>query len=192
MGLVRGFSIKEEGVSIPILQYADDTLLLMDADVESSNKVITLLWWFEAALGLHVNLAKTRLFKINEVSCWDQLLLDWVCEEGSLPDKYLGLPLASKFKHRAVWQDIIEKFKSYLAQWKRRYLTKAGGLVLIKSTLSTLPIFMLSLLVLPASVEEELERIMTNFLWGSAEEKKKYHLLDWEKVCIPTKWGDSK
>lgn len=55
--------------------------------------------------------------------------------------------------------------------------------------MATLPVFMLSLLVLPMSVEEELERIMKNFLWGSTIEKKKYHLLSWDKVCTPVECG---
>lgn len=55
--------------------------------------------------------------------------------------------------------------------------------------LASLPVFMLSLLVLPVSVEEELEHIMRNFLWGSTTEKKKFQLLSWDVVCLSVKCG---
>lgn len=145
--------------------------------------------WFEELTGLQVNTSKTLLYKVNELNCWKELMNLWNFKEGKLPDTYLGLPLGLNFKSKPVWQGLIEKFQSRLANWKRRYLTKAGPLVLIKSTLATFPIFMLSLLVLPASVEEELESIMREFLWGSSTGKKKYHLLCWNKVCTPLGCG---
>lgn len=48
---------------------------------------------------------------------------------------------------------------------------------------------MLSVLVIPASVAEELEQLMRNFLWGSTAVKKKFHLLSWESMCLPLGWG---
>lgn len=89
----------------------------------------------------------------------------WNYTPGLLPNFYLGLPLASGFKKKESWVGLIEKLRSKLAMWKRRYLTKAGRLVLINSTPASLPIAMLSLFVMPISVGEELERITRNFLW---------------------------
>lgn len=73
--------------------------------------------------------------------------------------------------------------------WKKRFLTKAGRLVHIKSTLIALPVFLLSALVLPVSVEDELERIMRNFLWGSTTEVKKFYLLSWDIIFLPLHYG---
>ncbi|KAL5711436.1 hypothetical protein ACHQM5_021892 [Ranunculus cassubicifolius] len=39
------------------------------------------------------------------------------------------------------------------------------------------------------AIIEEIERISRNFLWGSTLENHKYHLLSWEKLCIPMKQG---
>lgn len=48
---------------------------------------------------------------------------------------------------------------------------------------------MLSLFVSPSSIYDELERIIRNFLWGSSEVKRKFHLLEWKQVCISMDWG---
>lgn len=61
--------------------------------------VRALLLWFEASSELHVDMSKSVLYKVNEVECWNEIIHNWGCKEGKLPDTYLGLPLASKYKH---------------------------------------------------------------------------------------------
>lgn len=189
LDLIRGFSFSSNDVRVNSLQYADDTLALVDGPIQMVENLKSLLLWFEASSGLHVNCEKTQAFQINAYEDWEQVLEIWKCTPGLLPDFYLGLPLASGFKKRESWSGLVENFRSKLAIWKRRYLTKAGRLVLVNSTLATLPIFMMSLFVMPISVGEELERIMRNFLWGSTEEKKKFHLIAWDEVCVGVNWG---
>ena len=55
----------------------------------------------------------------------------------------------------------------------------------MKSTLSSLLTYYLSLFVIPVAVADRLERIQRKFLWGSSEECFKYPLVAWEKVCLP-------
>lgn len=118
-----------------------------------------LLVWFQAITELQVNVQKTKAFKINEVQGWEEILNSWGCRLGVLPDVYLGLPLAANFKQKLIQHPLVEIFENRLAQWKRRYLTKAGRVVLIKSTLASLPIYMLSLFVVPMCTVEVLEKI---------------------------------
>ena len=76
-----------------------------------------------------------------------------------------------------------------LSRWKRLYLSKGGRLMLIKSTLSSLLTYFLSLFTIPKVVAARLESIQRNFLWGSSEGSFKYLLVAWEKVCLPIKMG---
>ena len=78
--------------------------------------------------------------------------------------KYLGLPLGAKFKSKAIWNPIIEKIERRLAGWKRIYFSKGGRLTLIRSTLSNLPTYFLSLFPIPADVATRIEKIQRNFL----------------------------
>jgi hypothetical protein len=74
------------------------------------------------------------------------------CGVASLPIKYLGLPLGTKYKDSNIWMSIIEKMENRLAGWKRLYLSKGGRLTLINSTFSNLPTYILSLFPIPVGV----------------------------------------
>ena len=65
------------------------------------------------------------------------------------------------------------------------YLSKRGRLTLLKSTLSSLPTYYLSLFTIPQLIAEKLERIRRNFLWGSSNEVFRYPLIAWDKVIWP-------
>jgi hypothetical protein len=76
-----------------------------------------------------------------------------------------------------------------LASWKRIYLSKGGRIALIKSTLSNLPTYLMSLLPIPASVAKRIESIQCGLLWGGIGEEFKFYLVNWPKVCSPVSEG---
>ena len=102
---------------------------------------------------------------------------------------YLGMPLGSWHKTTSIWNPILERMEKKLLGWKRLYLSKGGRLTLLKSTLSSLPTYYLSLFTILKAVATRLERIQRNFLWGSLVECFKYPLVAWEKVCFPRELG---
>ena len=103
--------------------------------------------------------------------------------------KYLGMPLETSFKTASIWNPILEKMEKKLSGWKRLYLSKGGRLTLLKSTLSSLPTYFLSLFTIPKIVTTRLESIQRNFLYESSEGSFKYPLVAWEKVCLPIEMG---
>ena len=111
------------------------------------------------------------------------------CKTVQLPINYLGLPLGAKFKSKAIWDPILEKMERKLADWQRMYLSKGGRVTLIKSTLSSLPTYYLSLFPIPSSVALRIDKIQRDFLWGGIGEGKKFHLVNWHQVCQPLKFG---
>jgi hypothetical protein len=64
------------------------------------------------------------------------------------------------------------------------YLTKGNRTTLIKSTLSNLSTYFMSLFPLPTSVAKHIEKLQRDYLWGGLGEEFKYHLLNWSKVSI--------
>ncbi|KAJ9689585.1 hypothetical protein PVL29_014989 [Vitis rotundifolia] len=84
---------------------------------------------------------------------------------------------------------VEERFKRKLATWKKQYISKGGHLTLIKSTVSNLPIYFMSLFVIPKKVRLRLEKIQREFLWGDREERRKIHLVRWEVICKDKRHG---
>ena len=76
-----------------------------------------------------------------------------------------------------------------LASWKRQYISKGGRLTLIQSTLSSFPIYFLSLYRIPKLVCARLEKIQRDFLWGGGNLELKSHLVNWITVCSKKKIG---
>ena len=108
---------------------------------------------------------------------------------GALPSSYLGLPLGAQDNSVAVWDVIEERFRKRLALWKRQYISKGGRLTLLRNTLSSLPIYHMSLFRLPRRVKLRLERIQRDFLWGGGSLVKKLHLVKWDTVCSDKREG---
>ena len=83
-------------------------------------------------------------------------------------------------------EGIEERFRRTLIAWKRQYISKGGRLTLIRSTLSNLPIYLLSLFQFPKGVKCRLEKIQRDFLWGVGEgvssETMKIPLVNWRTV----------
>ena len=144
---------------------------------------------FQAFTNLKANVRKSEIVPVREVGNIGALANILRCRVGSLPMKYLGMPLGTPYKTASIWNPILEKMEKKLSGWKCLYFSRGGRLTLLKSTLSSLPTYYLSLFTIPVAVADRLEYIQRNFLWGSSEECFKYSLLAWEKVCSPLEMG---
>jgi hypothetical protein len=71
----------------------------------------------------------------------------------------VGLPLGAPYRDLSIWNKVIEKMESKLAGWKQMYLSKGGRLTLIKSTLSNILTYYLSLFQIPRKVAKRIEKI---------------------------------
>ena len=133
--------------------------------------------WFEAMLGLKINLKKSEMIPIEELDNVEDLACEIMCKVGKLPSSYLGLPLGASYKSVVVWDGVEERFHKKLLLWKRQYLSKGGRLTLLRSTLANLPIYFMSLFTIPRIVRLRLEKIQRDFLWERGALDNKMHLV---------------
>ncbi|RVW48943.1 Transposon TX1 uncharacterized 149 kDa protein [Vitis vinifera] len=148
-----------------------------------------LLMWFEAMSGLKVNLNKSEIIAVGRMENVEEVALEFGCKVSKLPSSYLGLPLGAGFKEVATWDGVEERLRKRLSTWKRQYISKGSRMTLIRSTLSSMPIYCMSLSQMPRSVSSRLERIQRDFLWGGGALERKPHLVEWSIICSDKRKG---
>jgi hypothetical protein len=76
-----------------------------------------------------------------------------------------------------------------LAGWKGRFLSLGGRLTLLNSSLSNVPLYMLSIYPTPKSVIRKLDLLRKRLLWQGGSQTKKMHLVNWNTVCSSKSLG---
>lgn len=140
--------------------------------------------------GLKINYHKSNIYGIGVP---DGIVTNFAsklnCMKISLPFTYLSLPLGANPRRKSTWATIIEKCQRRLASWKRRFISFGGRLTLIRSVLSSLPVYYMSLFKLLEGVARAIDRIQAFFLWGGSNLKRKIRLVKWEEVTKSKKQG---
>jgi hypothetical protein len=189
-GLITGLipHLVEGGISI--MQYADDTILFMDHNMEQAKNMKMLLCAFEKLSGLKINFHKSELFCYGEAKEMEHEYTElFGCDLGKFPFRYQGIPIHHKRISNADWKLIEEKFEKRLSCWKGKLLSYGGRLVLINSVLSSLAMFMLSFYEIPKTVLHKLDSFRSRFFWQGDNQKKKYRLAKWSIICRPKDQG---
>jgi hypothetical protein len=149
----------------PIIQYADDTLLILSADEDQPLFLKNLLIDFGNATGLKVNYDKSNLIPINITEERLQVLLQTLqCQKGSLPFTYLGLPLSTTKPAKEFFMPILQSAQRRLSACSM-YLSYGDKLRLVYSVLSSLPTFYMSTLRLYQWVIKEFDKYRRHCLW---------------------------
>ena len=99
---------------------------------------------------------KSEILPVGRVKNLEALALEFGCKVGRLPTSYLGFPLGAQHKSVAIWDGVEERFRKRFTMWKRQFISKGGRITLIRSTLSNMPIYLISLLRIPRVVRLRL------------------------------------
>ena len=110
------FGVEEDNLKISHLFFADDIVVFCEANKEHLTHLSWILFWFEAALGLRINLDKSEIIPVGVVEEIDEMAAELGCRVGSLPSQYLGLPLGAPNKAPSVWDGVKEKMRRRLAR----------------------------------------------------------------------------
>lgn len=79
------------------LQYADDTIFLIQDSLEATRKFKFILLLFEQMSGLKINFHKSKVYLFGKAKDRSVLYVDiFTCPVKSLPLKYLGIPIDKK------------------------------------------------------------------------------------------------
>eukprot|EP00253_Pinus_taeda_P001588 PITA_01588 len=165
-------------------QFVDDTMLFGHPSVKEASAFNSLLSLFSEASGTSINAAKSQLFFFNTPPSTQRNIarvLGFTISH--LPSKYLGAPLSDSVIKQVSWRSLPDKLDSKLSSWTFRALNLAGRLVLIKSVVQAMPLYLFSILVAPKGVLKAICNLQRNFLWGSTSLNRKWALVKWTEVC---------
>lgn len=107
------------------------------------------------------------------------------CKTVTLSVSYLDLPfvLAESPTHFTTQWWSVSRGDCLFGNQNTFYFV--GGVTLLKSALSGLPVYFMSLYWCLISVIKRIQRIQRDFLWQATDENKKYYLVRWDVVCMP-------
>lgn len=127
------------------LQYADNTFLFSACEMLAVSNLKGVLMLFERVSGMKINFHKSWFIPVNvEENQAREIAHLLNCPIGKLPFKYLGVPLHFE---KLKWEDlqsVIDKMLKRVAGWRGKLLAYNSRLVLIKSCLASIPIYLLS------------------------------------------------
>jgi hypothetical protein len=180
----------QSDTDFPIIQYADDTLIILEADTRQLFFLKTVLQNYSVSTGLKINFSKSMMLPINvSEERLDLLANTFGCSKVSLPFTYLGLPLGTTKPKVVDFLPLVSKCERRLGGVSSM-LNQAGRLQITNAVMSALPTFYMCTLELPKAVIKQIDKFRKNCLWrgnninGGGQPKAA-----WKLLCKPKAQG---
>ncbi|CAA0806935.1 RNA-directed DNA polymerase (reverse transcriptase)-related family protein, partial [Striga hermonthica] len=170
-----------EKLKISYLAFADDLMLLSRGDPHSIQVLMDCLKDFGAKSGLEMNVVKSNIYLAGVKDDSQATILDNTnLRCGSMPFRYLGVPLTADRITARLFDDMIKQIEGQLSRWNGHTLSYAGRLKLLRSVVQGIVCFWMGIFHLPDIVRTKITQLCRRFLWGS----KSAHVA-WDSVCLP-------
>jgi hypothetical protein len=177
------------GNDFPIIQYADDTIIMLPAEKVQLATFKSILNQYAAFTGLKVNYSKSSMIPINlaqEEAV--ELAREFDCQLGSMPFTYLGLPMGTTKPTIRDMSPLIDRVERRLSA-TTSFLSYGDRLVLVNSVQSSLPTFFMLSLRIPVGVVDVVDRARRHCLWRRKDKEKIHSLVAWRMICKPKNKG---
>lgn len=165
LGLLSKPINENDDSGFPIIQYVDDTLVLLKASLMEVCCFKALLNMFAQSTDLKVNFAKSSLYPLNLIEDKATLLAGLLgCSIGTLPFTYLGLPMGTTRPRVVVFAPLVDRVERRLTA-SSMFLPQEGRLTLINYVLSSIPTYYMCSMQLPVTVIKAIDTARKNYLW---------------------------
>ena len=179
------------GPSFSHLFFVDDLILFARADPVSCVAVKDALTKFYTKSGQTISEEKSQVFFSPNIDPNQRDMLSGLLgfQQTSNLGKYLGFPLKHPRTNNQEFGFVLDRVKKKLAGWKANLLSMTGRTMLIQASSSTILAHVMQNAYLPNKILEGVDRVDRNFLWGSTDNSKKMHWVNWRKVTRPKAVG---
>ncbi|GJZ56604.1 hypothetical protein Tco_0611797 [Tanacetum coccineum] len=110
------------------------------------------------------------------------------CSIFTTPFVHLEVKVGGEMSRIKSWDGVVAKVSSRLFKWKLKTISIGGRLTLIKSVLTYIPLYHMSILKVPSGVLKLLESIRRNFFNEVDESERKMDWISWNKVLASKKY----
>ena len=177
-------------LDISHVMFADDVFLFCHGDNTSVDKLMMGLQDFSLCSGLIPNNLKSSFYSSNISQDTHDYIRDSTgFTEGTLPVKYLGLPLISSKLSYRLCLPLVMRICNKIDGWTNKCLSQAGRLQLLKAVLYGILNYWSVHFMLPKAVLKKLQSIFTHFLWGGSSSNSKLVKVAWSDCCTPKSEG---
>ncbi|KAL2904550.1 LINE-1 retrotransposable element ORF2 protein [Bienertia sinuspersici] len=169
---------------------ADDLILCSKGDIESMRMMIKCFQAFSATSGLKANVSKTEFYTCGvPEEIVQQITHETGFKRGTLPFRYLGVPICSKKISVGHCEQLLEKITSRIKIWSLKNISYAGRMQLINAVLLSIHQYWAQVIVLPKTILKQVEAICRAFLWTGQWFSSSPGNVKWESVCKTKKEG---
>ena len=176
---INGITIK--GIEQKILQYADDTQIIVTND-RSMKEVFKQLKKYEEGTGAKVNIRKTEVLLMGKWKNRHDKPFDLKWSD----DKVfaLGLWFGNKDTSEINFQEQLIKLKKQFLFWKPRRLSLLGRAKVVNIFILSRLWYRTEIFPIPSHVLKELEKLLIDFIWCG-----KKHEVNKEQLYAPLEKG---
>ncbi|CAO2152694.1 unnamed protein product [Urochloa humidicola] len=155
-----------DDLDCPVIQYADDTLILLRAEDAQVHRLKTVLDTFTVATGLAINYSKSTFVPIHVDAGWATHLAGILgCTVASFHQTYLGLPLSDAKLPAHVLDDLAIPVERCIPGWRVHLLNHGGRLTLTNAVMSLKPVHAMAAMRFPKSTVERMDKPCRSMFW---------------------------
>ncbi|XP_057789594.1 uncharacterized protein LOC131006452 [Salvia miltiorrhiza] len=183
--LLHGARLSRTAPRVSHLLFADDCIIFGRSNVNEIDLVKNIIRDYEGVSGQLVNLEKSSISFSGGVV--EERQIELSCRFGvtrsGARSTYLGIPSTIGRSKSEIFQMMIDRTRKKAKDWKRRFLSGAGKMVLIQSILQSIPTYIMSCFALPEQICQQLNSVAARFFWGQKNEERRIHWRSWKKLC---------
>jgi hypothetical protein len=165
LGSLHGIKMASLCPPISHLLFADDVMLFSRANVQEATSTLNCLSTYSKWSGQCINLAKSSFFFSKNCQTAFILAINGILNlpPTSARAKYLRIPLFLNRNKKDAFIDIKDRICAKIFGWKAKLLSQATRTTLLKSVTNVIPMYLMSLFLLPKSLCSETNSGMCKF-----------------------------